>query len=165
MTYLHYIFKVIDGKSLLPLRPFSSALEMVLQDQRGAVQLQSLVNYRRGQLREQERSKPLFRRPRPDSNGLLFHPFHKFAIQKNTYKNIVFHYCEIKWKSWSGYTTIIKWEAADTMQNKWNTGRREDDRSANLPRGRINGFQIPVSNLITNITLNYFTGISVTCVL
>jgi len=72
MTYLHYIFKVIDGKSLLPLRPSSTALEMLFQDQRGAVQLQSLVNYRRGQLREQERSKPLFRRPRPGSMDFSF---------------------------------------------------------------------------------------------
>jgi len=35
------------------------------------------------------------------------------------------------------------------MQDKWNTGRTDDDRSANLPSGSINGFRIPVSNLIT----------------
>jgi len=72
MTYLHYIFKVIDGKSLLPVTPSSTALDMLFQDQRGAMQLQSLVNYRRGQLREQERSKPLFRQPRPDSMDFSF---------------------------------------------------------------------------------------------
>lgn len=98
MTYLHYISKVTDGKSLLPLRPFSSALEMLFQDQRGAMRLQSLVNYRTGQLREQERSKPLFRRPRPDSMDFSFFCSTKYAIQ-NTYINIVFHYYKNKVKN------------------------------------------------------------------
>ena len=107
MTYLHYISKVTDGKSLLPLRPFSSALEMLFQDQRGAMRLQSLVNYRTGQLREQERSKPLFRRPRPDSMDFSFFCSTKYAIQ-NTYINIVFHYYKNKVKNSENREVVIQ---------------------------------------------------------
>jgi hypothetical protein len=87
MTYIHYIFKVIGGKSLLPLRPVSTVLEMLFQDQRGAMQLQSLVNYRRGQLREQERSKPLFRRPRPNSMVFFF-----FSVPQVRYTKLLHKY-------------------------------------------------------------------------
>jgi hypothetical protein len=61
LTYHHCIFKVTGGKTVLPLTAsVDTELQILFQDQRGAPQLQSLVNYRRGQLRERGRSKPLF---------------------------------------------------------------------------------------------------------